>query len=240
MSRLLGCGRIPIVVVVVSAVFVGLLYVVGLTHPPARPAVGTDRLGPENGQLVEEYLSQSSASLAGARAGARWALVSLRAGLDDEAAWAVTSGTMRSQVAFHVAVPQVATPTLLVPVTDIRRSLDLARGQAVSDAQADAVSANPSTAGDRPAPAPDPDTARSAAIARLVVRRLSGDCACVVALVVRGLPSTLRQLAARPQVRAVEVLPADAAGGRFAVVPLLPETTGRVGPSVDTGPVPPA
>ncbi|KLL96534.1 hypothetical protein NJ76_01505, partial [Rhodococcus sp. IITR03] len=49
------------------------------------------------------------------------------------------------------------------------------------------------------------------------------------------LPHSSRAVADAPDVRAVEVLPADAIAGRFAVTPLLPTTSRRSCPARTTG-----
>ncbi|MGU3294127.1 hypothetical protein [Williamsia sp. M5A3_1d] len=213
-------GSVAVAAIVVLVV-IGGLYALGAAHPPRRPAVATDRLGPTGGESVTDYLASAAAGTARAT-GIRWALVSPRAPLDDDAAWSLIAGTGPSQVAFHVTVDAVATPTTFEPLTRDRGSLRTARDLAVAFV---AQTVGPDAVG------------RDGQIAALVRSRLAGGCACVVALVVRGDADRLRAIAADRRVRAVEVLPADA-GGRFTVGALLPEQSGRVGPLPDTAPVP--
>ncbi|MGJ0120879.1 hypothetical protein ACQ7HM_16885 [Williamsia sp. MIQD14] len=213
-------GSVAVGAIVVLLV-VGGLYALGATHPPRRPAVTTDRLGPTGGESVAAYIAAASAGVARAT-GTRWALVSPRAPLDDDTAWSLIAGTGPSQVAFHVTVDAVATPTTFEPLTRDGGSLRTARDLAVDEI---ARTVGPDAVG------------RDGQIAALVRSRLTAGCACVVALVVRGDADRLRALAADRRVRAVEVLPADA-GGRFVVHALLPEQSDRVGPLPDTAPVP--
>ncbi|MCX6471700.1 MAG: hypothetical protein NTW76_20645 [Corynebacteriales bacterium] len=213
-------GSIAVGAVAVLVVLGGL-YALGAAHPPRRPAVTTDRLGPTGGQSVDEYIAAASAGTARAT-GTRWALVSPRAPLDDDTAWSLIAGTGPSRVAFHVTVDAVATPTTFEPLTRDRGSLQTARDLAVDDVER---TVGPDAVG------------RDRQIATLVRSRLTAGCACVVALVVRGDADRLRAIAGDRRVRAVEVLPADA-GGRFTVGALLPEQSDRVGPLSDTAPVP--
>jgi hypothetical protein len=210
------------VVAIAVVVAIAGLWWLGHTHPPRSSGIATDRLGPDSGQPVDEYAATSARGL-DAASGVRWALVSLRAAADDPTALSVVAGTATAQVALHVPVADVATPTTVVPVTPDPRSFTTARDLAVSRLAADG----------RPA-----DTGRDAAVDALVGTRLRAGCACVVGVVVRGAVDRLRAIAVDPRVRVVQVLPADASGGRFAVVPLLPEQTVGAAPLPDTGVVP--
>ncbi|MGZ8180204.1 hypothetical protein ACXVUM_19970 [Williamsia sp. SKLECPSW1] len=219
-----------ILVVTVAAV-VGGLYWLGATHPPRSAGVDTDRLGPDTGQSVEAYRSAAAAGLASAT-GTRWALVSLREALDDPAARSLVAGTDAGQVALHVPLADVATPTAVVPVTPDPLSWETARILAIGllDGSASPGAGTGGIVGQ--------DGARGDAVARVVASRLRAGCACVVGIVVRGPVARLRTLAADPRVRVVQVLPAGAAGGRFTVVPLLPGQTVGGAPLPDTAPVP--
>jgi hypothetical protein len=219
-----------------AAAVIVMIVVVLLGRPgsPVASVVTTDRLGPESGAAVADYLAEARDSLRGGDSGEHWALVSLLAGITVAAVpgQAVLSGgaaptppgqtgVLRiSQVIYHVPIDRVDTPVVSVPVPAGDAAL-LRSEQFAAAALGDAESA-------------DDRQARATAVA---AERLRAGCACAVALVVRGTLAQLRVLAGRADVRAVQVLPADA--GTFAVVPLLPEQVRTTAPQPDDGPVPP-
>lgn len=215
-ARAIGVVALTLVVVIAG------LYWLGATHPPRSSGIGTDRLGPDSGEPVADYTASSERGLADA-GGVRWALVSLRTAVDDATALSVAAGTTPAQVALHVPIADVATPTAVVAVTPDPRSFTTARELAVSRLDTDGGPL---------------DADRGDAVDAVVTSRLRAGCACVVGIVVRGAADRLRAIATDPRVRVVQVLPADAAGGRFAVVPLLPEQTVGAAPLPDTGAVP--
>ncbi len=219
-----GSRSVAVTVLLVVAL-AAALYVLGVTQPPKRSAVGSDRLGPDSGANVTTYLVDAADGLMHVGSGPRWALIALRTPIGDDAAWSLTLDTQVSQVAFHVPIAGVTTPTTLAAVTGERASLATARVNAINAV----TGTNPETG----TPA-----GRDQRVSRVTAARLRAGCGCIVAMVVRAGGPRLRMLAAAPVVRGVEVLPADAAGGRFAVVPLLPEQTDRVVPLNDSAPVP--
>ncbi len=160
----------------------------------------------------------------------RLALVSLGTYLDVGAAARVLAGVdaQADQAVFRVPLPRVQTAVRRVPL-DRRGSADpvavlrLAEAQAANRAEETARTTD----------------GRAGAIAAAESPRLAAGCACVVALVVDLDPAATGVLAARPGVRAVQVAPDGARADALAVVPLLPEQTGTVGPVPDDGPVPP-
>lgn len=207
----------------VGLIVIGLLIVGALQpHTVQRPA--TDRLGPDAGERVSDYVVRARSTLPDAGSGAtgpRWALVSFAAERTPADALAAAGGVRISQVLHRVPIPRVQTDLIPVAVPDDPR--------AVLDSAQFAAS--------RLALATQPDPRRQA-VARVSVARLADGCSCVVGLVVRGTVDRLRDVATRPVVRAVEALPPDAVYGRFAVVPLLPGQTDVVTPGPDDGPVP--
>ncbi|WP_299576756.1 hypothetical protein [uncultured Williamsia sp.] len=215
-ARTIGAVVVAVVVVIAG------LYWLGATHPPRSSGVATDSLGPDSGEPVADYVASSQRGLARAT-GVRWALVSLRTAVDDATARSVIAGTTPAQVALHVPIPDVATPTAVVPVTPDAGSFTTARELAVSRLDTDGGPV---------------DADRGTAVDEVVTQRLRASCACVAGVVVRGTAERLRTIATDPRVRVVQVLPADAGGGRFAVVPLLPEQTVGAAPLPDTGAVP--
>lgn len=216
--RGLGSGA----AVVICAVAVLLL---GVANPPADDGISTDRLGPDTGETVAGYLGRARDSLSGPGDGDRWALVSFT-GYRPATGLRELLGEVRvSQVLYQVPLPRVVTPLSAVQVPDSEPALTRS-GRDAADQLADR---RRYTVGGT----------RSARVLDISVARLRTDCACSPAVVVYAPLPRLRELAGRPGVRAVQALPRDAGAERFAVVPLLPDTTDPIGPPPDDGPVPP-
>lgn len=202
-----------------AVALIASILALGVLHPPREAGVSTDRLGPEYGEQVADYLSRAQDSLAGDDNAQHWALVSFTEPLVPEWIPAHSGGMRVAQVLYRVPIPRVHTPLVAVPVPE-----DI--GAAVDSAQYAAWLL--------PRPADD----RSARVVSVSAARLRAGCACVVGLVVRGRLTELRNLAERNGIRAVQALPADAVAGSFAVIPLLPDYHEAVAPGPDDGPVP--
>ncbi|KQU57348.1 hypothetical protein ASG84_17410 [Rhodococcus sp. Leaf278] len=200
---------------------VGGLAVVGHLNPQRQLGVGTDRLGPDSGEQVTDYLARAETSLLADDAEPRWGSVSFDRELTAEQAYAAANDVRISMVLFRVPLDRVQTPILTVGVPGSERSVLNSTARAAGQIQ------ESFGAGDR-----------QAQIEAVSQRRLLGGCACVVTLVVRGTPAELSEVAGRDGVRAVEALPPDAVSGKFAVEPLLPEYVDTVGPLPDDGPIP--
>ncbi|OZF44725.1 hypothetical protein [Rhodococcus sp. 14-1411-2a] len=207
-------------VVAAALVFVALA-VIGHLNPVRQLGVGTDRLGPDSGEQVVDYLARAEASLRSDNTEPRWGSVSFDRELTAQQAYAVADGIRISQVLLRVPLDRVQTPILTVGVPGSERSV------LNSTARAASLATESFGAGDR-----------QAQIAAVSQQRLLDGCACVVTLVVRATPAELSELAGRADVRAVQALPPDAVSGKFAVEPLLPEHVDVVGPLPDDGPVP--
>ncbi|WP_459545293.1 hypothetical protein [Nocardia sp. X0981] len=216
--RGLGSGA----AVVICAVAVLLL---GVANPPANDGVSTDRLGPDTGETVAGYLGRAEDSLTGTGDGDRWALVSFTGYRPATGLRELLGGLRVSQVLYQVPLPRVVTPLSAVHLPDSEPAL-VRSGRDAADQLADR---RRYTA----------DGTRSARVLDVSVARLRDDCACSPAVVVRAPLPRLRELAERPGIRAVQALPGDAVAERFAVVPLLPDTTDPIGAPPDDGPVPP-
>ncbi|WP_280312347.1 hypothetical protein [Nocardia abscessus] len=202
-----------------AVALVALVFALGALNPPYRAPVSTDRLGPDRGEQVADYLARSGDSLNARDDEQRWALVSFTEPLVPERIPAHSGGLRIAQALYQVPIPRVQTPLVVVPVPE---------------GVAAAVDSAPYAAWLLPRPADD----RSARVVEVSAARLRGGCACVVGLVVRGTPAQLRNLAVQNGIRAVQALPADAVAGSFAVVPLLPDYRDVVRPGPDDGPVP--
>lgn len=206
---------------VLVAVALGLAYWLGSATPLPTVRPAGDRLGPESGQQVSEYLSGARDSLAAAPAGERrWALVSPVAEWSTGEVWDRLGTLDRiGRVLVRVRIPAVQTPTATVPPGQSEAGV-----RAVNELAALAM---PSLV------APGP---RGAAIARVGSARLRSGTPAVVGIVVWGTGDGLRAVSGRPGVRSVQVLNDD--GARFAVAPLLPSFTDRAVPGPDDRPVP--
>ncbi|MGW5144049.1 hypothetical protein ACWEPH_33740 [Nocardia beijingensis] len=202
-----------------AVALVVLIFALGALFPPYRTAVSTDRLGPDQGEQVAEYLARSRESLDTGGDEPRWALVSFTEPIAPGDIPGHSGGLRIAQVLYRVPAPGVQTPLVAVPVPE-------------------GVAAAVDSAADAAWLLPRPADERSARVVAFSAARLRGGCGCVVGLVVRGAPARLRELAGQNGVRAVQALPADAVAGSFAVAPLLPDYRDVVGPLPDDGPVP--
>ncbi|GAB2705057.1 hypothetical protein GCM10027089_29110 [Nocardia thraciensis] len=208
-----------------------MVVVLGFAIPPRPAVVTTDRLGPESGEPVAEYLARARDSLGGngsasLESGERWALVSFASGVAAARLPEHAAGLRISQVLYHVPIDRVFTPLISVPV---------AAGDAAAIASGRAAAGAMEYVATDPARSADDRALRTAAV---VAARLRAECPCVVGAVVRGSLERLRELPSHNNIRAVEALPPDAAAGAFAVVPLLPEQQESAVPGPDDGPVP--
>ena len=71
-------ARPLIALAAVVALIGAVLFVLGAAQQPRKGAILTDRLGPESGESVPDYLVRATASLDGQSADPRYALVSLQ------------------------------------------------------------------------------------------------------------------------------------------------------------------
>ncbi|MFQ6393890.1 hypothetical protein ACLMAJ_10565 [Nocardia sp. KC 131] len=222
--------RTPWRAIAIAAAAIGLVVlmaVLGALNPPVPSGVSTDRLGPERGEPVADYLARAHDSLASPGADDRgdtdehWALVSFTETLTPDRIPAHGGGLRIAQVIHQTRIPRVHTPivTVAVPAGDAAAvaSADNAAWQLLAQ------------------PASDERFARVVAIS---VSRLRAGCACTIGIVVRGSLPRLRELSTQNGIRAVQALPADAVSGRFAVVPLPPDQNDVVAPGPDDGPLP--
>ncbi|MFC8532277.1 hypothetical protein [Nocardia sp. NPDC057227] len=198
---------------------------IGAQTPPRSTGISTDRVGPEQGEPVSEYLTRARASLERTDDAPRWALVSFTEYLPVDRVPALAGEVRVARVLEHVPLDRVQTPIVAIPVPDSASAITGAAA-AAADILRDRL--------DR-----QPLDQRAAQVHEVAVARLRAGCACTAGLVVRAAPAALRELAAHSDVRAVEALPADTVADRFAVTPLLPGTDGTVRPEPDDGQVPP-
>ncbi|BDD82133.1 hypothetical protein TPB0596_18960 [Tsukamurella pulmonis] len=208
--------------VALLVVAVGLAFWLGSETPTRSARPDGDRLGPQSGQAVAEYLAQARDSLAAAPAAERrWALVSPVAEWTPDEVWDRAAGLDRvGRVLVRVRIPGVATPTATVPPGQSAEGV-----RAVNELAALAM------------PGLVADGDRGTAIARVTASRLRAGVPAVVGVVVWGTGEALRSVAGRPGVRSVQVLPRE--GARFGVSALLPSYRDVATPGPDDRPVPP-
>ncbi|MCL2532948.1 MAG: hypothetical protein FWE39_02180 [Nocardiaceae bacterium] len=204
-------------VVVLAGAVLGL----GVANPVPAARISTDRLGPDSGEQVSEYLDRAQATLNADGdedpATQHWALVSLDAPVTPSQLLDIAGGIRVSQVLFRVPLDRAQTPMVAIPVAANPTAVERAPSVAAARLQASVVGH------DRPS-----------LLAAYSANRLSApDCACVVGATVRGSLEQLRALDAAASVRAIEALPSDAVAGSFAVSPLLPEQVDVVLPGPD-------
>ncbi|MDF0532453.1 hypothetical protein P0W64_16910 [Tsukamurella sp. 8F] len=219
--------RVPVwgQVALIGVVVVALLYALGAARPLAPRALDGDRLGPEPGQDVAEYVATAGQSLRAAPAtGPRWALVSFAAEWTTSQVWERIGADLADRVRIgrllmRVPVPRVQTPTVPVAPGQSAAGLDAANVLAALEA-----------------PSLVAPGERGTAIGSVSATRFRARAASVVGVVVYGTGEDLRTLGGAHGVRAVQVMPDGS--GRFGLTPLLPEFGVRATPGPDDGPVP--
>ncbi len=225
MSRLWGAAE-AVALVVAALVFFAI---VGALNPLRQLAVDTDRLGPENGEYVVEYLDRAGISVKKSLEDKdlHWGLVSFDSAVSPAQSWGLADSVRISQVLLRVPLDRVQTAVITVGVSGTEVSVAESESVAASRLQVSMRHVSMGQGG------------RQSQIDAASAFRLSAGCDCVVGLVVRAPAAALATIAGRPGVRAVEALPSDAAAGRFAVRALLPDFVDVVGPLPDDGLVPP-
>jgi hypothetical protein len=211
-----------VLLVVLVMVFGVTTWVAGQRDEPVPG--GVQRLGPEAGEPVADYLRRAGASLPAGRS-SRWALVQLDSYLTLDRAAELTRGVRLSRVVFRVPLPRVQTALI---------TRDLPGQQPVSELAA----AQQSAAAERLAASRTASDSRRAAVDAAEAAQLHRGCACVLALLVFGDGDALRTVAGRSGIRAVHAALADTSVQDLAISPLLPEQGDIAGPVPDDGPAP--
>lgn len=210
-----------VVLAVLVVVFGGTLWAAG--QGGEVPVTGVQRLGPEAGEPVADYLGRARASLP-ASSSPQWALVQLEDYLTPAPAAELARGVRLSRVTIRVPLPRVQTALITRDLPGQRPVAEL-------------TEALRSAAADRGAVASQ-QRGRAAARAAAEATRLRTGCACVVALLVHGDGEQLRVVATRPGVRVVQAALPNTRIQDLAISPLLPEQLETAGPVPDDGPVP--
>jgi hypothetical protein len=214
-------------VLAVLSVVLGVAVVVAGQPGEPLPVAGVQRLGPEAGEPVTDYLRRAGASLPSAQSGSVWALVQLEDYLKPMPAAELTQGIRLSRAVLRVPLPRVQTALIIRDLPGQRPAAELT--EALRSAARDRA-----TVASRGEPG-----GRSAAIAAAEAAQLHSGCACVVASLVFGNSAALRAVAARPGVRTVHAASPDTAIQDVAISPLLPEQLDTAGPVPDDGDLPP-
>ncbi len=240
----------PRVVLLVALLLVaaGAVYVAGRQSASPVSPYEVQRLGPEPGERVADYLARID--LPAQDAGPVWALVQLTQPVSTGAAAALVAGVRLSRVVFRVPLPRVQTALVTRDVPGQRPATELADAQrlaaddrsAAATRAAAAVAATPgtgtSTGTGATRTAEDAAVVRAAAVAAAEAAALRSGCACVLALLVHADRAALTTLTASPSVRALHAADPSTPLHAVAVSPLLPEQTEVAGPVPDDGPIP--
>lgn len=190
------------------------------------PLPGTERLGPEPGEPVADYLDRAARSLPAAGAGEAWALVQLRRHLQPAAAARLVQRVRLARVVLRVPLPRVQTALIMRSVPGQRPAAEMAAALRAAAGERAAAAANA------------PDGSRAQAVAAAEAQRLRAGCGCVVAMLVRAERTALAALAGRDGVRAVHAAQPGTPPQGLALAPLLPQQSRVAGPVPDDGPVP--
>jgi hypothetical protein len=222
----------------------GTLYA-GRSRPPAADPTTGDvvRVGVASGDQVPAYLARSRDELIDLSTRGTeetYALVALHAYTEPQLLGPLLQGVRTELVYARVPLPNVQTEIVSIPVNALPGDVEAAFRRVGARKQAEAADAEWSAgklAGDDPRErelrALYLDIAR---VDRAESSAYRGLCACAYGVVVRATPLRLRQLAARPGVRAVDAAPEVRRLDRTVFSPLRPELTAVVGPPADSGP----
>ena len=189
---------------------------------------GVVRVGAAEGQAVGAYLAGSRAELANlaARSTAEvHALAALDAYVEPSALPGLLAG-VAPEVAFaRVPLPEVQTEVVSLPLSgpDVGPGFDGAAARKEAAAKEASWAAGKLTGTDARERRLREFYAGVAKVNTAEARAYRRGCACVYALVVRGTPVRLAQLAARPGVRVVDPAPEATSLGTTEFLPLQPE-----------------
>lgn len=217
------------------------------TTAEAETAVGeTVQVGVVQGQSVPLYARQARSELAtllkrpAAGPVETYALVSLKAYLAPERLTPVLGGVSVVEVFARVPLKEADTQAVRIPAFKIPDDVVTGMRQVARQRAADAADFRDLAAKLRTADAAE-DRLRDtylddsgAAAAEAEAYRTA--CTCVYAAVVRATPAALDQIAARPEVRAVDPAPEVRRLDRAVFLPPLPEQVGQAAPSATPTP----
>lgn len=212
------------------------------TTAETETALGeTVRVGVVQGQSVPLYARQARSELAtllnrpAAGPAETYALVSLKAYLAPERLTPVLGGVSVVEVFARVPLKEAATQSVRIPAFKIPDDVVTGMRQVAQRRAADAGDFRQLAAKLRTADAAE-DRLRDtylgdSGVAAAEAEAYRAACTCVYAAVVRATPAALDQIAARPEVRAVDPAPEVRRLDRAVFLPPLPEQVGQAGPS---------
>ncbi|MEU8074047.1 hypothetical protein AB0B31_01270 [Catellatospora citrea] len=218
----------------------------GTTATPESTLGETVQVGVVQGQSVPLYAKQARSELAGllkrpsATPVETYALVSLKAYLAPERLTPVLGGV--SVVEVYARVPLGSTSTASVRIPAFKIPEDVVTGMKHVAARKDADAADfRGLAGKLTTADAEEDRLRDtylggSAVAEAEAEAYRTGCTCVYAAVVRATPAALDQIAARPEVRAVDPAPEVRRLDRAVFLPPLPEQVGQLDPSASAVP----
>ena len=236
------------VVVSAGALLVGAIWVSRREALPPGDPGDVVRVGVVQGQSVPGYLDASGGELAALAdpsapaAGETWALVSLRGYVSAGVLPDLLSGVTVAQVYTRVPLVEAHTPVVRIPV--YRLPADVLSGMLDTAVQRDREHAEYEQLARRLGG--DDEHRQRAQRAYAVAARTAAaeasayrsGCSCVFAAVIRAA-STLKVVAGRPDVRAVDPAPEVRSLDRTEFRPPLPEQNGTVPPEQSSSPAVP-
>jgi hypothetical protein len=223
--------------VLVTAVLLAAVWTTNRHHPPAgEVAAGeTVRVGVVRGQSVPNYVAAARTELRGlvdarTRTTETYALVTLHSYLAPDRLTPILGGVSVSEVYARVPLPSVQSQIVRIPAFRIPE--DVRTGMSRVADRRDAEAAEYVRLSDKLTTAEPAERAlrdgylsgAAAAVAEATAFR--SECTCVFAAVVRAVPSALDQIAARPEVMAVDPAPEVRRLDLAVFQPPLPEPVG--------------
>jgi hypothetical protein len=237
-------GRLTVAAVVLGLAVVSVIVVQSGNSPPLDTPDQSVRVGVSDGDWIPGYLGASRERLARLTLAAPdvpvYALVSLSTYLTPDqvatlvrTAVATTGGDSSGQLTTVSAKARAQIPgrqTEVVTLSANRVPDDLVATMAIVATRKEADAARYDARAGGVAGSSD---AISAGVAREEAQQYRQKCACIYALVVRGVPAALTRLADQPQTRVVDPAPQVTNPSVTAFVAPLPEQRDRVTPPVD-------
>ncbi|GHJ44938.1 hypothetical protein Cs7R123_22800 [Catellatospora sp. TT07R-123] len=228
--------------IAVVGVIGALLGAVWATRRPVAPsadsaAMETVRVGVVQGQSVPLYARQARSELTGllkrptASPVETYALVSLRAYLAPERLTPVLGGVSVVEVYARVPLSGAVTQSVRIPAFTIPADVVAGMAQVARKRAGDADDLRRVAAKLQTTDATEVDLRQGylgdSTVAAAEAEAYRAGCACVYAAVVRATPAALDQIAARPEVRAVDPAPEVRRLDRAVFLPPLPEQLGQ-------------
>ena len=196
------------------------------------------RVGPVDGERVDDYLRRSRAELAALAPdqGPIWALVGFTGYQRPAGLAPLLAGYQVGRVLARVPLPDVQTQLVTLVVTTLSTDVPVGmrRVAMAKERAAASLAATAGTSGELAGV-----DASDAAVDRREAAAYRQLCGCLYAAVVRADQAHLRALSGRAGIRVIAPAPEVTRLDRATFVPLLPEQSEIVGPPGNTAPVSP-